>query len=294
MPTQTLATIDKPGSTLYYSCLFLTAAQKQSLAPLLSFIWRTERIPRFSSEPEVVTTQLSWWQKELALAYNQQATHPLIIELTQSINNHADQIEPADFSQKSVNQLIASLSYLLNQQQDCQNDDAAAFLIHARKKRAEFINLASALIEATPLDQQTLSTASELLTRIDIVDGFHRDADAGIVNMPLDNLIKEKITVDDLTNKNVNNRKFWGHWLQQSLTLYKNLWQQQHPLVEVILIYSGLRLIAHKKSLQKTSSTSNNCYNSRATLSPLQKFWLSWRIHSRWSSRKTPLRNLTP
>jgi len=294
MSSQNLTILNKPGSCLYYSCLFLTKQQKLNLQPLLSFIWRTERIPRFSSEQEVVITQLSWWQKEIALAYNHQATHPLVIELIQNIENLAEQNNQSEFAQKKINSLVSSLSYLISQQQDCQIDNAAGFLHHANKKRKEFIVLAAELIEAEPLEPLIISMLCELLVSIDIVDGFHRDAASGLISLPLDFLITEKITVDVLTNTAQINQQFWEQWLGRSLKLYNKLWLQKHPLIEVIIIYSVLRLMALKKSLQKASSTSYSCYNSRPTLSPLQKFWLSWRIRSSWNSGKKPLRILTP
>jgi len=293
MSSETLSQLNKPGSCLYYSCLFLTAEQKHQLEPLLSFIWRTERIPRFSLEAEVVTTQLSWWQKEIALAYNHQATHPQVIGLMCSIESHAETIDKPNFVQDSANTLISSLAYLLKQQQDCQNDNDADFLQHTTKKRHGFIELACELLDSAALEQTIITEACELLTSIDIVDGFHRDAAAGIISLPLDALIKQDITVDELTNPESNNQAFWKYWLRRNLIIYNKLWSQQHPLIEVIVIYSGLRLVAFKKSLQKSSATANSCYNSRPTLSSLQKFWLSWRIHSRWSSGKKPLRILT-
>ncbi len=311
MKTQTNSTqqTSKPGSSIYYSCLFLSSEQRANLAPLINFCWRVERISRFSQEAEVVSRQLSWWQKEVVQCFTSEASHPIILEfssldrlfLENTVQNQDRQNAELDLT----NTLVNSISHLLSLQTDCQIDDEQAFEEHALQKRGSLIGLASKLSGTGTLSDKTLLTASKLLTSIDIVDGFHLDGINGTIALPLNQIIDSKLTIDQLTNKNGNTENFWKNWSDQISEYYQQLWDlstKQHPsqktsslnnpLLLSILIYSGLRLAALKISLKKTPNKNSNCYNCRPTISPLKKFWLSWRIRSYWLSGKPPLRIL--
>ncbi len=287
--------VNKPGSSIYYACLFLTPEQRKQLAPLIQFIWRVERIPRFSQETDIINSQLHWWQKEIAEALSNQSSHPILIELFSAINRLKENQPDKNLTQRYAHFLVDYLRYQVTYQQDCQLDSEHALSQHAAQKRTNLIKIAEELLSLKPLTETALNTASELLTRLDVVDGFHKDAASGIISIPLESLIKHHLTINDITQAKNNTQQFWNDYSEGISQLYIELWKHPpNPLLEVMLIYAGLRLIAFKKSLKNKPTVVHNCYNQRPFLSPLQKFWYGWRIHSGLSSTKPPLRILLP
>ena len=283
-----LQLVSQPGNSLYYATLFLTPEQKLQLAPLLAFSWRVERIPRFSTEEDVVNTQFSWWTHEIDQAYRQKASHPIAIGLKESCRNN-----------KMLQQHLALLNKYSN---DCQIDSEKMFRQFCIQRRENLISFALESLQLTPFTGDFSATASELLGLLDILDGFHRDARHGLFYFPLEKMAEFKLTTDFLLENPLNKpsnpvNQFWQVYLRRVTYCYQKLWQQQqfreHPLALCIIIYAGIRAKAWQKRIKQSAPAENLCYNLRPQLGPLEKFWISWRLKSRWTSAKLPMRTLS-
>ncbi len=288
-----LLQLSHAGSTLYYACLFLTDQQKERLAPLLIFSWRVERILRFSKEPDVVKTQLNWWLDEIKNAFKAQGSHPIALALFENNKQINADNNPAIFHHH-----ILSLKKYVT---DCQLDDEQQFKLFCVNRRQGLINYAQKLLQVEPVTSSFLEGITELLTLLDLLDGFKLDAHHGLFYFPLKNLIKYQITTDQLIKNplaaedhNVN--KFWTFYLNKIIKCHNQLWQSQqmrdNPLALAMILFASMRIKAWKIKLKHTTETVNLCYNQRPVLSPMQKLWLVWRIKSRWTNHKSQPRQL--
>ena len=274
----------KTGSSAYYACLFLSERQRLQLTPLLNFIWRIERISRFTQEPEVAVQQLAWWKNEVIQSFTGNGTHPT----TQAIA--ATPIKESSIS--------SYLTHLYQLQKDCQIDNHKAFLEYALQHRRYLLQAATDALQLHSFSDSELSIICPLLSWLDVIDGFHRDAHRGLIYLPLEHLIQFNLTIDEIASSNdafsTKSQLFWNDCYRQMAKLYQQLWitskqssPRKHPLLLATVIYAALRLNAFTKSLQNTNSITNNCYNQRPTQNPLRKLWLTWTIRSRWLSGKT-------
>ncbi len=286
--------IKKPGSSLYYSTLFLSEERMQVLSPLICFFWRIERIPRFTQETEVASSQLKWWYEELERAKKNQAQHPIAIALSQTQN------EP-----ENLMLLQQHIQHILKYQYDCQLDTIEDFVQFSQSRRLALVQLLlnyrqkknKTSGEDNP--QKIHTIFAELLSILDLLDGFHCDHKQGLIYFPLQSLIDHKLTVhqlcnlknnrhEDVSQKSIKNRaySFWYFWHQRALKLYQQLWQsdlkRQHDECLMLITYCSLRL----KAINKSSKQGYNFHLNRALLTPLQKFWHTWRTKSRWMSVK--------
>ncbi len=284
---------NQAGSSLYYSMLFLTPEQKLHLAPIIAFSWRVERIPRFSTDMAVIKAQLGWWSHEIEQAWRKKGSHPIAIGLAESCSGSRE--------------LQKHLELLNNSSNDCQIDNSRVFQQFCIQRRKHLIKFANQSLKLSPFSDEFAAVAAELLTLLDLMDGFYQDARHSLFYFPLEQLIELKLTTDLLmqnplihpshqTNSDQVNA-FWEIYLRQISQSYQKLWLQKtcrdHPLALCVVIYAGIRIKAWKKRMQQSTPMENLCYNLRPQLGPLEKFWLSWRIKSRWTSSRAPLPSLT-
>lgn len=76
------ARIAVPGSSHYYSTLFLAPEQRLALHALFAFHDEVTRIPRACSEAEVARLKLGWWREELGRAFRGAGSaHPVAAAL---------------------------------------------------------------------------------------------------------------------------------------------------------------------------------------------------------------------
>jgi phytoene synthase len=76
------------GSTVHYSLLFVTAAQRRALLAVHAFREETREL---ASDPVVALRRLAWWTEEIDAAFHARARHPIAQSLTTAITEfHLD------------------------------------------------------------------------------------------------------------------------------------------------------------------------------------------------------------
>lgn len=280
--------VSQTGNSLYYATLFLTPEQKLQLAPLLAFCWRVDRIPRFSTEINVVNAQLGWWSHEIDQAFKHNGSHPITIGLEESFSNN-----------KWLQQHLELINRYSN---DCQIDSEKMFRKFCVQRRENLISFALEALQLEWFSEDFAKNAAELLALLDIMDGFYQDASNGLFYFPLERMIEFELTTDllienPLTSPSNQGNNFWQFYLNRIIHSNQKLWQQKayrdHPLALCIIIYAGIRIKAWKKRIKQSAATENLCYNARPQLGPLEKLWLSWRIKSHWESAKPAMTSLS-
>lgn len=267
----------KTGSHFYYATLFLSPEQKKLCWPIIELIYRVKRIPRFSQDANIVHSQFAWWQQELAHLQNATGTHPLCLALVDSGALSAVIIQSMiDFVAAVEIDYVSAKSQL-----PCSNSlGSSVKLFHAIEQQ----------LEIHPISDTQAKSLLAIINRLDVLDGFHQDNAQGLNY--LNSLSTQNETVTASNQDLEHNILFWKQSVEQLRLDCNHIWNEitlhRHPLTLVVLIYSILRIRAWQKNLNKPKKSSGFCYNPRPSLTPFWRFWLSWRIASRFGAGLTP------
>jgi len=79
--------IAKKGSALHYSTLYLPPAQRQVVLQIYAFYQEILACLFDCSEVTVARIRLQWWRDEIDRAFAKQASHPIAIALTKTLEN---------------------------------------------------------------------------------------------------------------------------------------------------------------------------------------------------------------
>jgi len=259
------------GSQIYYATLFVEEELKSLLGPLLSLIWRIQRIPRFTKEPHVIDSQIHWWQIELDQLKQSNATHPLTKALQNSSIIDASLIE-------SIQSLISAI-YV-----DYQMAKQHKTTEQTNPYGIDLFREIEQLFEWDPIQETMLQQQMSILTQLNKLDGFFHDANQGLNYWVTELKSNDNYSFAQLIQPTPSANTFWKICLNQIIAKNNNCWladsRPSHPLYIALIIYNANRILAWKKTMKQRPSQNNFCYNLRPRLNPLQKFWNSWRIKS--------------
>ncbi|MGH8578855.1 MAG: squalene/phytoene synthase family protein [Gammaproteobacteria bacterium] len=88
------AAVAPPGSSLYYSNLFLAPEKKHAFLALHALWLELEEILHGATDPGVGRLRLQWWREEIERAFRGEARHPAAIVLARSFSGFASTKQP--------------------------------------------------------------------------------------------------------------------------------------------------------------------------------------------------------
>ncbi|PIP80561.1 MAG: hypothetical protein COW84_04595 [Gammaproteobacteria bacterium CG22_combo_CG10-13_8_21_14_all_40_8] len=276
--------IKKMGSSLYYSSLFLPQQQLLQIAPVVNFLWRIDRIPRFTQESAIAEKQLLWWIEEIEKAKVNQAQHPIARALSTSLK-----------TDEQFSDLQGHVRHVLLHQTDCQIDNEESFAEFLVQKRLTLVELIMALSNQELIENKKyLSDMAQLLGLIDLFDGYHQDKLHGLLYFPLQSLIDHQITVEHLTlstpsiDETVQNKvqAFWDYWLNQLVSMENLLWKNCESGSDNVLLFLMLYCRIRIKAINNSRKKGYNFLHQHPTLSPVSKLWTVWLTRAKWQSNK--------
>ncbi|MCP5145410.1 MAG: squalene/phytoene synthase family protein [Gammaproteobacteria bacterium] len=253
-----------PGSDLYYAVRFTPAAQRPAIAAVEACRHVLSEIPLTTSDPGVARIKLAWWADELARTAAGQPRHPITLAMhAAGAASDASALRPlVEFQQARLGAAAIATEAAL------QAATSEAFAHYCRVH----LHLAGATESLMPL-ADTVAATELAYGLLDI----HRHLRAGISPVPLDACPAGVHPLDLATHED---RVAAERALQTLATVRVN--QLRQMLDQWPASGSTTRLLRNRAklaaaTLAAASHDQPRFLSERTSLTPLRKFWLTWR-----------------
>jgi phytoene synthase len=256
------------GSNFYYSILFYSRLQQQSLYTLHAFATEIGDIVNECSDPGVARIKLQWWHEEIQRVFNEQARHPVGKALTSLIALHS-------INENKLHQFVFYNEKKLENHQFNTYEDLNAILRQGPgliwELTAEFCGYR---------DQKTSAFANNigcLLTTFEIIQNIHHDALRGHILLPNEVINNASLTLADLINP--YNNKIHDFFAAQIQRLIDQM-EKNYTEFPAQDRYSQLCCLIMNRLITKTckeiEKDNFNLHQHKITLTPLRKLWIAW------------------
>jgi len=274
-----------PGSSYYYSTLFLPPVRQKALNALYAFKAEIDEIPRTCSDPGVASLKLQWWRDELVRTAEGTPRHPVarrILALT-----HQYDLWQSDFL-AIINSAETELNWELY-------PSFTALQAHYLPLSEALARLACKINgyedEHTPRIVRDLDCAIELGH---LVQDIREDAARGRICLPTDELAHYSVSAADLLSHANSPRLRELIILQiERVRQYLHSALAQIPgcdrLRQLNAIIMGEILIT---TLDEVQRDGYRILEHRIALTPLRKFWIAWRTWRRETKRFRKLKRI--
>jgi phytoene synthase len=271
--------VAQPGSSFYYSTLFLPASKRESIIALEACFREIVDVIDECQETAVARVKLAWWREELGRAFSGAPRHPVGKALQPVIAAHRLDFDTFDAFIDGVNtQLELDRHQTFNDLRlYCQRLGSPAALLSARIFGYE---------DAATADYaRELGTAHEL-TRI--VRDIGWDAHRNRIYLPIEDLQRFDVPVSVLLNagETAGLGPLITHQIERAEEQYHNA-VARLPESERTQQLSGLTMAALDGALlQELRAEGAHILRRRTTLSPLRMLWIAWRTRRREQRRR--------
>ncbi|MCI0400404.1 MAG: squalene/phytoene synthase family protein [Gammaproteobacteria bacterium] len=275
-----------PGSSLYYSTLFLPLEARTAVTTLHAFGFEIDEVVRGCSDPGVARMKLQWWREEIQRASEGRARHPLGQSLHPIIKQYQLPVENflhiIDCTEITINGTTYNTFSELAQHCECTSG---------------LIWLMSTIVTGYH-DPQTLEYGRKLGSAIQlatVIQDIRKDAAAGRLFIPRDDMQQMTVDVHDLLTSNTTDKlKGLVHvqidrareQIHQSVRGLpeRDRWLQLHGVIMAEIVLA---------TLNEIESDGYRVFEQHMTLTPLRKLWIAWRIMRREKRRRIK-RRTTP
>lgn len=259
-----------PGTSLYYSTLWLRPGARRAWYALLAFKDAIVAIPRECTEPALAATKLGFWRAELArIDAGAPTRHPIAALLASVAGTCAAELDPM---LDAIGEDIVPGGYA--------SHEALVRHFHAMCGpiwRA-CAGIAGHLDAATPGAIADLGTAIELGSRI---QDLRADGARGRIRIPIDLLETRGVSAEALKDRDPRVRDVLAvHCRRIEAELARCLAAvpaRDRGAQESAVILAELLLAA----LAEIERDGYRVFEHRIALTPIRKLWIAWRTHRR-------------
>jgi phytoene synthase len=258
------------GSSFYYSFMFLPDERRRAITALYAFCREVDDVVDECTDAAVARTKLAWWRREVDAIAAGGAQHPVARALT-------DLSGEFDLPAQQLHEIIDGMEMDLDRN---RYPDFAALLGYCQRV-AGAVGLLSARIFGY-CDQRTLGYAGDLgiaFQLTNIIRDVGEDARRGRIYLPLDELARHGVTVEDIMHARARDgfRQLIDFQIARALEYYRNAFsllpaadrKAQRPGLVMAAIYQAL--------LAEIRADGTQVLTHRVSLTPLRKLWIAWR-----------------
>jgi phytoene synthase len=260
----------RSGSSFYYSFLFLPPEQRRAITALYAYCREVDDVVDESSDPVVAQSKLAWWRQEIGHLYAGSPQHPV----TRALQPH---LAAFAITRERL------LDVLTGMEMDLMQTRYLDYLSLARYCHlvAGVVGELSARIFGLT-DDRTLQYARKLglaLQLVNVIRDIGEDARRGRLYLPLDDLKRFGVKVDDLLASHYVDGylPLMRFQAQRARSTYREAldllpdadWRAQRPGLIMGAIYAEL--------LAELERDGFPVLHQRVSLTPLRKLWITWR-----------------
>ncbi len=272
----------KSGSSFYYSFLFLAPERRRAITALYAFCRAVDDIVDETHEDAVARTKLAWWRAEIAHLFDGKPQHPVSKALAPAIHEF-------NLPQEHFLEIIDGMEMDL----DYSSYETFKDLTLYCHRVASIVGIMSAEIFGYQ-DRQTLKYAHHLgmaFQLTNILRDVREDCRLGRLYLPLDELEKFDVSIDELRENHTSNkaRALFEYQAKRAQDYYQKAYAAL-PMADRYTQRGGLIMAAiYRRILDKISSDNFNVLEKRISLTPIQKFWLAWKTNRQEKQRCKPV-----
>ena len=258
------------GSSFYNSFRFLPPNRRRAITALYAYCREVDDVVDECSDAQIAATKLAWWRQELDRLYAGQPEHPvtralqpvlaefnlpqeLLLEIIDGMEMDLQQTRYADFTALSLYcYRVASVVGLL----------AAEIFGYTERKTQKYAH--------------DLGMAFQLTN---IIRDVGEDARRGRIYLPLDELQRFEVPVDDILNarQTDNFRRLMEFQIERAEHYYAQA-MSELPAVDRKAQRPGLVMAAiYRTLLDEIKRDGCQVLRQRISLPPLRKLWIAWR-----------------
>lgn len=270
--------VGKPGSSFYYSTLFLPVAKRDAIVILHAYFNEVAEVIDECKEPAVAKVKLEWWREETCNVFAGRPRHLIGKALVSVIDNYGVTVEPLLDFIDGVNMDIDQARY----------DNFKDLRLYCERVGSTMALLSTRVLQYT--EAPTLDYARELgvaRTLTGIVRNIGSDIRRNRLYVPTEDLTRFDVPVADIMNRTENDgfRALIEHQIARAETHYERA-MQQLPEKDRLAQLPGLILAAIDRIvLNEIRHDGYPVLRERLTLPPLRKLWVAWKTRFREKRR---------
>lgn len=263
-----------PGSTLYYSLLFLPEDKRRAATALHAFHREVADVGDECREASVARIKLQWWRDEVQRLFSGEPRHPVTQALREPVQAHS-------LPQEQFMEIIDGVEMALDYATYGTFKDLTLYCHRVASMPA----LMTAEIYGYT-DRQTLRYAHQvgmaaLLTHI--IDNVHHDSARGRVFIPLEELAQFRVSPEDvMAGRDTEDiRALVEYQVQRARETYSGALEHL-PEADRYRQRSGLIMAEiDMATLGEIEADGFHVLDRRTTLTPVKKLWIAWRVKRR-------------
>ena len=256
------------GSSFYYSFLFLPPERRRAITALYAFCREIDDVVDECHDAQIAATKLAWWREELDRVYAGNPQHPIGQALRPAT-------ERFNLPHELLSEIIDGMEMDLTQSRYL---DFTALSLYCYRV-ASVVGLLAAEIFGYQ-DRHTQKYAHDLgmaFQLTNIIRDVGEDARRGRVYLPLDEMKRFGVTVDDLfeARQTDNFRKLMEFQIERAEHYYAQALAQL-PASDRKTQRPGLIMAAiYRDVLDVIKAEGCLVLKQRTSLTPLRKLWLA-------------------
>lgn len=259
-----------PGSSTYYSVLFLPEEQRRAVTALYAFYREVDNIVDEVSEPNAARMKLAWWRSEIDRVFDGHPDHPVARALLPAV-------EQFELPRERFDEVIRGREMDLEHEGFARFDELAEYCYYAG---AAVALLATEILgygeSATRQSARDLGLAQHLVHVIHDVKGAAR---RGRIYLPADEMETHGVQPTDLLHESTPDN------LRNLLAVQARRAREYHdralatlPAADRYAQCSGLILGRISMTLlDEIERDGFRVLEHQVALTPLRKLWIAWR-----------------
>ena len=261
-----------PGSMRYFALLYTPEEHRDAVTAL--YIMDAEiRESAQSVNHDVAHTRLQWWRQEIDRLVNGNPQHPA----TRVLHDRSA-AQRSRFA--SLHELLVAADADLSRMTYLNMRELRAY--SSRSGGAIQGLIAAQLLSAATMDEDTRAAAHQIGTGVrntEILRDVRQDAYDGRLYLPLDELDKGKVTLEDLRAKQVSTgvrevlRSFRSTIAGDLDAAIAALPRSSRASLRPLLVIASL----HRHLLDRIARRDYDVASTRVELGPVEKPWIAWR-----------------
>jgi phytoene synthase len=261
-----------PGSMRYFALLYAPPEHRDAITAL--YIVDAEiRESAQSVNHDVAHTRLQWWRQEIDRLANASPQHPATRVL------HERSVTPRRGFAR-LHELLVAADADLSRMTYLNMRELRAYSSRSGGTIQELI--AAQLLGDATMDEPTRAAANRIgaaIREIEILRDVRQDAYDGRLYLPLDELDKSKVTLEDLRAKQVSAgvkevlTGFRATLASDLDTAIATVPSATRPSLRPVLVIASL----HRRLLDRIARRDYDVASARLELGPIEKPWVAWR-----------------
>lgn len=260
----------KSGSSFYYSFKFLPELKRRAITALYAFCREVDDVVDECKDENIAQTKLDWWRQEITQLYAGHPQHPV----TQAL---LPLLEDFNLAEEYFLEIIDGMEMDLNISRYQNFKELTLYCYRA----ASVVGLLSIEIFGYN-NRKTLRYANDLgiaFQLTNILRDVREDAERGRVYIPLDELKKFNVSINDLTHPVTSDsvKALFTYQADRARDYYEKAFNQL-PEEDRFNQRTGLIMAEiYQSLLNEIQEDGFRVLEHKIKLTPLRKLWLAWK-----------------